>query len=112
MVDVIESLRWHFGHASLRSGQENIVRAMLEGRDVRAVMPTGSGKSLAFQLPALLLQSTTLVASPLIALMKNQVDELTGAASAPPPFTRWPRPTRGAPPSTLPPFCEQRVCLR
>ena len=77
MVDVIESLRRYFGHASFRSGQGEIVRAVLEGRDVLAVMPTGSGKSLAFQLPALLLPGTTLVVSPLIALMKDQVDELT-----------------------------------
>jgi ATP-dependent DNA helicase RecQ len=55
MVDVIESLRRHFGHASFRPGQEELVRAVLDGRDVLAVMPTGSGKSLGFQLPAVLL---------------------------------------------------------
>jgi superfamily II DNA helicase RecQ len=53
------------------------VRAVLEGRDVLAVMPTGSGKSLGFQLPPVLLRGTTIVVSPLIALMKDQVDELT-----------------------------------
>jgi len=77
MVDVIESLRRHFGHASFRPGQGDVVRAVLEGRDVLAVMPTGSGKSLGFQLPGMLLRGTTIVVSPLIALMKDQVDELT-----------------------------------
>jgi ATP-dependent DNA helicase RecQ len=59
MVDVIESLRRHFGHASIRSGQEGLVRAVVDSRDVLAVMPTGSGLS------------------PVIALMKDQVDDLT-----------------------------------
>jgi len=65
MVDVIESLRRHFGHTSFRPGQEALVRAVLDGRDVLAVMPTGSGKSLGFQLPAVLLPGTTIVVSPL-----------------------------------------------
>jgi ATP-dependent DNA helicase RecQ len=77
MVDLIESLRQHFAHASFRPGQEDVVRAVLDGRDVLAVMPTGSGKSLGFQLPAVRLPGTTIVVSPLIALMKDQVDELT-----------------------------------
>jgi ATP-dependent DNA helicase RecQ len=77
MVDVIESLRRHFGHASFRPGQEALVRAVVDGRDVLAVMPTGSGKSLGFQLPAVLLPGLTIVVSPLIALMKDQVDDLT-----------------------------------
>jgi ATP-dependent DNA helicase RecQ len=66
----------HFGHASFRPGQEDVVRAVLAGRDVLAVMPTGSGKSIGYQLPAILLPGLTLVVSPLIALMKDQVDEL------------------------------------
>ncbi|HEY6050983.1 MAG TPA: ATP-dependent DNA helicase RecQ, partial [Thermoanaerobaculia bacterium] len=66
----------HFGHSSFRPGQEEVVRAVLAGRDVLAVMPTGSGKSIGYQLPALLLPGLTLVVSPLIALMKDQVDEL------------------------------------
>jgi len=65
-----------FGHSSFRPGQEDVVRAVLAGRDVLAVMPTGSGKSIGYQLPALLLPGLTLVVSPLIALMKDQVDEL------------------------------------
>jgi ATP-dependent DNA helicase RecQ len=66
----------HFGHREFRPGQEEIVRAVLAGHDVLTVMPTGAGKSLGYQLPALLLPGLTLVVSPLIALMKDQVDEL------------------------------------
>jgi ATP-dependent DNA helicase RecQ len=84
MVNVIEALHRHFGRTSFRPGQEDVVRAVLDGRDVLAVMPTGSGKSLGFQLPAVLLPGVTIVVSPLIALMKDQVDELTrrGIAAA------------------------------
>ena len=76
MTDLLDPLARHFGHTSFRTGQEALVRAVMEGRDVLAVMPTGSGKSLGFQLPAVLLPGTTLVVSPLISLMKDQVDEL------------------------------------
>ena len=76
MNDLAGSLRQHFGHATFRDGQEELVQSVLDGFDVLAVMPTGSGKSLGFQLPALLLPGTTLVVSPLISLMKDQVDEL------------------------------------
>src|SRR5438876_6438273 len=71
-----ERLRRHFGHHGFRDGQEQIVSAVLGGRDVLAVMPTGSGKSLGYQLPAVMLPGTTLVVSPLISLMKDQIDEL------------------------------------
>jgi ATP-dependent DNA helicase RecQ len=74
--DLAAALERHFGHREFRPGQEEIVRAALEGGDLLAVMPTGSGKSLGFQLPALLLPGTTLVVSPLVALMKDQVDDL------------------------------------
>jgi ATP-dependent DNA helicase RecQ len=76
MVDVLTALHRQFGHSSFRTGQEELVRAVMDGHDVLAVMPTGSGKSLGYQLPALLLPGTTLVVSPLISLMKDQVDEL------------------------------------
>ena len=74
--DIHDALRTRFGHAEFRRGQEAIVAAVLDGRDVLAVMPTGSGKSLCYQLPAVVLPGTTLVVSPLISLMKDQVDEL------------------------------------
>lgn len=67
--------RW-FGHASFRSGQVDAIQASLAGRDLVLVMPTGSGKSLCYQMTALLLPHTALIISPLIALMKDQVDAL------------------------------------
>ena len=71
-----EVLDRHFGHASFRPGQREAIEALLAGRDAVAVMPTGSGKSLCYQVPALVLEAVTLVVSPLIALMKDQVDSL------------------------------------
>jgi len=81
---LLATLRDRFRHQSFREGQEALISAVVSGRDVLAVMPTGSGKSLAYQLPAVTLPGTTLVVSPLIALMKDQVDELNrrGIASA------------------------------
>ena len=71
-----ETLRKTFGFADFRAGQGDIIAAILEGRDVLAVMPTGGGKSLCYQLPALLREGLTIVVSPLIALMRNQVAQL------------------------------------
>jgi ATP-dependent DNA helicase RecQ len=75
-TDTRRALSERFGHAAFRPGQEDVVLAVLKGEDVVAVMPTGGGKSLCYQLPALLLDGVTLVVSPLIALMKDQVDAL------------------------------------
>ena len=69
-------LRDVFGYDAFRPGQEEVIAAVLDGRDCVAVMPTGAGKSLTFQLPAKLLPRTVLVVSPLISLMKDQVDAL------------------------------------
>lgn len=69
-------MRSVFGHARLRPGQEEVIRSVLEGCDTLAVMPTGAGKSLCYQLPALHLAGTTVIVSPLISLMKDQVDKL------------------------------------
>ena len=69
-----ETLKNIFGFTSFRANQEAIVTAVLSGNDVFAVMPTGGGKSLCYQLPALLLDGVCLVVSPLISLMKDQVD--------------------------------------
>ena len=71
-----ETLSEVFGHNAFREGQEPVIRALLDGRPALAVFPTGGGKSLCYQLPALLLDGLTLVVSPLIALMKDQVDGL------------------------------------
>src|SRR5204862_2380362 len=67
-----------FGFADFREGQAEIIETILDGRDVLAVMPTGSGKSLCYQLPALIRDGLTVVVSPLIALMRNQVAQLRG----------------------------------
>jgi len=76
-IDTLEqALHQRFGMAGFRPGQREAALAVLEGRDLVAVMPTGAGKSLCFQLPALLLSGPTIVVSPLIALMKDQVDAL------------------------------------
>ncbi|MCH9019404.1 MAG: DNA helicase RecQ [Proteobacteria bacterium] len=82
MADRVEDaerlLRTAFGFAAFRPGQEDIIRAVLAGEDVLAVMPTGSGKSLCYQLPAILREGLTVVVSPLIALMRDQVAQLRG----------------------------------
>lgn len=72
-------LRRYFGYTEFRSGQEEIVTALLRGRDVLCVMPTGAGKSICYQVPALLLPGITLVVSPLISLMQDQVETLRQA---------------------------------
>ncbi len=71
-----ETLRKTFGFADFKAGQSDIIGAILDGKDVLAVMPTGGGKSLCYQLPALLRDGLTIVVSPLIALMRNQVAQL------------------------------------
>src|SRR5271165_4872163 len=71
-----ECLRKTFGFSDFRPGQADIISAILDGSDVLAVMPTGGGKSLCYQLPALLRDGLTIVVSPLIALMRNQVAQL------------------------------------
>ncbi len=84
MIELHSDLRRVFGHESFREGQADLVNAVLHGHDVLAVMPTGAGKSLGYQLPAIVLPGTTIVVSPLISLMKDQVDELKrrGVAAA------------------------------
>src|SRR5512142_3082079 len=72
-------LRTVFGHEAFRPGQADVIDAVLGGRDCIGVMPTGAGKSITYQIPARLLGGTTLVVSPLVALMKDQVDAMRGA---------------------------------
>jgi ATP-dependent DNA helicase RecQ len=75
-MDLSAALQQHFGFREFREPQEEVITEILAGRDVFVVMPTGGGKSLCYQLPALILGGVTLVISPLIALMKDQVDRL------------------------------------
>jgi ATP-dependent DNA helicase RecQ len=74
--DLDSALQRHFGFEEFRPGQREVIEALLAGNSAAAVFPTGSGKSLCYQLPALLLEGVTLVVSPLIALMKDQIDAL------------------------------------
>ncbi|MGJ8697545.1 MAG: RecQ family ATP-dependent DNA helicase [Verrucomicrobiaceae bacterium] len=84
MPEITTLLEKTFGHSGFRGGQEEVVNSLIEGRSALAIFPTGGGKSLCYQLPALLFNGLTLVVSPLIALMKDQVDALLqkGVAAA------------------------------
>ncbi len=74
--DIHEALKYHFGFDKFKGDQKTIIETLLDGKDVFVLMPTGGGKSLCYQLPALMSEGTAVVVSPLIALMKNQVDAI------------------------------------
>lgn len=78
-VNALETLKTYFGYDTFREGQEKIVEAILANRDILAIMPTGAGKSICYQIPALILPGITLVISPLISLMQDQVKALNDA---------------------------------
>ena len=75
-VAIYEALKHYFGFESFKGNQLQVISSLLDGRDVFVLMPTGAGKSLCYQLPALMSEGTAIIISPLIALMKNQVDAL------------------------------------
>lgn len=75
-MNVQEALKRHFGHDSFRTGQENIITDILDGHDAIALLPTGGGKSLCYQLPAYILEGTVLIVSPLLSLMEDQIQQI------------------------------------
>ena len=80
-TDLSKELKKYFGFSKFKGQQEEIIKNLLEGKDIFVLMPTGGGKSLCYQLPALISDGTAIVVSPLIALMKNQVDAVNGLSS-------------------------------
>lgn len=81
VTDIRQSLKEFFGFDKFKGLQEPIIQSVLDGKDTFVIMPTGGGKSLCYQLPALMMEGTALIISPLIALMKNQVDSIRGYSS-------------------------------
>ncbi len=79
--DLHSSLKKYFGFSKFKGLQEDVVKSILSGNNTFVIMPTGGGKSLCYQLPALMQEGTAIVVSPLIALMKNQVDAIRGLSN-------------------------------
>lgn len=78
-MDKYEVLKKYFGYTTFRSGQDELIESILWGKDVLGVMPTGAGKSVCFQVPALMMEGVTLVISPLISLMEGSGNNLGSA---------------------------------
>jgi len=76
LLTALENLKRYFGFDAFRNGQEVLINDILEGKDVLGIMPIGAGKSICFQIPALMMNGITLIVSPLISLMKDQVNSL------------------------------------
>ena len=78
---LLKALKRYFGFVAFKGMQLEVVKSFMDKKDVFAIMPTGGGKSLCYQMPALIQEGTAIVVSPLIALMKNQVDALRGISN-------------------------------
>ena len=110
MSEPLRILREVFGFDAFRPGQETAIDALLAGRHVLAVMPTGSGKSLCFQVPALVLDGLTVVVSPLVALMQDQVAALQLAGVAADGSTRAAAAPTTSPPGAARPAAKRGCC--
>ena len=82
-IDLYAPLKKYFGFTKFKGLQEDVIASIVAGKDTFVIMPTGGGKSLCYQLPALMKEGTAIVVSPLIALMKNQVDAIRGISENP-----------------------------
>ena len=80
-LDLHASLKKYFGFSEFKGLQEEVIKNIVQGRNTFVIMPTGGGKSLCYQLPALMQEGTAIIVSPLIALMKNQVDAIRGISA-------------------------------
>lgn len=80
-IDIHSALKQYFGFSNFKGLQESVIKSVVAGEDVFVIMPTGGGKSLCYQLPALIKEGTAIIVSPLIALMKNQVDAIRGVSN-------------------------------
>ncbi|HLW63533.1 MAG TPA: DEAD/DEAH box helicase, partial [Flavobacterium sp.] len=80
-IDLHKELKKYFGFGKFKGLQEQVINSIITGKSTFVIMPTGGGKSLCYQLPAMMLEGTAIVVSPLIALMKNQVDAVRGLSS-------------------------------
>ena len=80
-IPLTGELKKYFGFSTFKGEQEAVIRSVLDKNDTFVIMPTGGGKSMCYQLPALIMEGTAIVVSPLIALMKNQVDSIRGISS-------------------------------